>query len=142
MVNTVATALDDARSRLATGAEPIPPASSQDPDTAHGSGQRHAPAGHHDMHGGRGNMHADHQGMEMPGGLPMADRGEDRDGLMLDQLHVPLGPLLPDWPAGLVVHTTLQGDVVQAARIEILRADGALDDSGASPGVAHRRVSR
>jgi hypothetical protein len=45
----------------------------------------------------------------------MADRAEDRDGLKLDQLHVPLGPLLPDWPAGLVARLTLQGDVVQHA---------------------------
>ena len=36
--------------------------------------------------------------MGMPGGLPMADRGPDRDGLRLDQLHVPLGPVLPDCP--------------------------------------------
>ncbi|MGH3993569.1 MAG: hypothetical protein ACRDSN_14050, partial [Pseudonocardiaceae bacterium] len=96
-------------------------------------GQRHAPAGRHDMHGSHGDMHGGHQDMEMPGGLPMADRGEDRDGLMLDQLHVPLGPLLPEWPAGLVVHTTLQGDVVQAARVEVLRADGPLDDFWGEP---------
>lgn len=65
---------------------------------------------------------ADHGGSDgdMPGGLPMADRGEDRDGLKLDQLHVPLGPVLPDWPAGLVVHTVLQGDVIQQAEVEVL----------------------
>lgn len=70
--------------------------------------------------------------MEMPGGLSMADRGPDRDGLMLDQLHVPLGPLLPDWPAGLVVHTTLQGDVIQEAQTEIL-ADGPGEAFWAEP---------
>jgi hypothetical protein len=59
-------------------------------------------------------------GMAMPAGLPMADRGADRDGLRLDQLHVPLGPVLPDWPAGLVVHLTLQGDVIQRAEVQIL----------------------
>jgi hypothetical protein len=63
-------------------------------------------AGHHDM----GEMDTG-----MPGGLPMAERGEDRDGLKLDRLHVPLGPVLPDWPAGLVVRLVLQGDVVQHA---------------------------
>ena len=63
-------------------------------------------AGHHDM----GDMDTG-----MPGGLPMAERGEDRDGLKLDRLHVPLGPVLPDWPAGLVVRLVLQGDVVQHA---------------------------
>jgi hypothetical protein len=45
----------------------------------------------------------------------MAERGEDRDGLKLDRLHVPLGPVLPDWPAGLVIRLVLQGDVVQHA---------------------------
>jgi len=58
--------------------------------------------------------------MEMPGGLPMADLGADRDGLTLDRVHVPLGPVLPDWPAGLVVHVTLQGDVVQEAEAAVL----------------------
>lgn len=49
----------------------------------------------------------------------MADRDADRDGLALDQLTVPLGPVLPDWPAGLVVHTVLQGDVIQSAWVEL-----------------------
>lgn len=66
----------------------------------------------------------EHDDGDMPTDLPMADRGEDRDGLMLDQLHVPLGPLLPDWPAGLVVHTTLQGDIIQAAQVEVLGTGG------------------
>lgn len=47
----------------------------------------------------------------------MADRADDRDGLRLDVLHVPLGPVLPYWPAGLRVDLTLQGDVVQAAEV-------------------------
>jgi hypothetical protein len=51
-------------------------------------------------------------------GLPMADRADDRDGLRLDRLHVPLGPALPDWPAGLVLRLALQGDVVQQAAVE------------------------
>src|SRR6266851_3002499 len=76
----------------------------------------------HDMGGmnmgGMGGQ--DMGGMGMPGGLRMAGRGADRDGLRLDQLHVPLGPVLPDWPAGLVVHLTLQGDVVQRAEAQAL----------------------
>lgn len=56
----------------------------------------------------------------MPGGIPMADRADDRDGLKLDQLHVSLGPALPLWPAGLIVHTRLQGDVIQHATVEVL----------------------
>ncbi|OZM79992.1 hypothetical protein [Pseudonocardia sp. MH-G8] len=63
--------------------------------------------------------------MEMPGGLPMADLGEDRDGLTLDRLHLPLGPALPDWPAGLVVRVALQGDVIQEATAEVLDAGHA-----------------
>ncbi|MCW5252346.1 hypothetical protein [Streptomyces sp. SHP 1-2] len=66
----------------------------------------------HERHGGHGGA------MDVPGGLPMAEQGEDRDGLMLDRLHVPLGPLLADWPAGLAVRVTLQGDVVQEAEVE------------------------
>lgn len=57
---------------------------------------------------------------DMPGGLAMAEMAEDRDGLALEALHVPLGPVLPDWPAGLVVDTVLQGDVVQSARSRLL----------------------
>ncbi|MFB8759305.1 hypothetical protein [Streptomyces nigra] len=64
-------------------------------------------------HGGHGGGE-----MAMPGGLPMAGQGEDRDGLMLDQLHLSLGPLLADWPAGLMIRVTLQGDVVQEAEVE------------------------
>lgn len=75
-------------------------------------------------HSGHAEMSHDHGhhmgGMEMPGGIPMADRAPDRDGLMLDQLHVPLGPALPLWPAGLIIHTRLQGDVIQEAKVEIL----------------------
>ncbi|WP_217281326.1 hypothetical protein [Kibdelosporangium persicum] len=79
--------------------------------------------GEHDM-GGHG-MHGHHMGgMQMPGGIVMADRAQDRDGLKLDVLHVPLGPILADWPAGLVVHTTLQGDVVQNASVEMFGKPG------------------
>ena len=53
--------------------------------------------------------------MALPGGLRMADRASDRDGLRLDVLQLQLGPFLPAWPAGLVLDVVLQGDVVQAA---------------------------
>jgi hypothetical protein len=59
-----------------------------------------------------------------PADVPMADRDADRDGLTLDQVHVPLGPALPWWPAGLVVHTTLQGDVLQEVSVELLAGGG------------------
>ncbi len=57
-----------------------------------------------------------------PGGIPLAGGGEDRDGLEMDVLQVRLGPVLPHWPAGLVLHCSLQGDVVTEARAEVLCA--------------------
>lgn len=67
----------------------------------------------------------DHGDMGMrPGGIPLAGGAEDRDGLEMDVLHVPLGPVLPCWPAGLLLHCTLSGDVVTAARPEVLGAAG------------------
>lgn len=55
-----------------------------------------------------------------PSGIPLAESGQDRDGLEMDELHVSLGPILPFWPAGLVLRTTLQGDVVVAADARVL----------------------
>lgn len=79
--------------------------------------------GGHDMGGGGHDMgHGGHDmgGMQMPAGLAMADRAPDRDGLQLDVLTVPWGPVLPWWPAGVVLTTVLQGDVVQQATVEQL----------------------
>ncbi|MBN9151138.1 MAG: hypothetical protein KF739_00860 [Cryobacterium sp.] len=74
-------------------------------------------------------MHADmdaHMDMDMdmpmPGGIPLASGGPDRDGLEMDVLHVALGPVLPHWPAGLVVRCALKGDVIVHAEVEILPA--------------------
>lgn len=77
-------------------------------------------------HAGHGDgQHAHHGHGGMVAGLPMAEPGPDRDGLTLDRLHVPLGPLLPDWPSGLVVRATLQGDVIQEAAADVLDAGHA-----------------
>jgi hypothetical protein len=105
----------------------IPPPDATDDGDGPGDGHGHPDHGGGagaDGHGGGGARHGhhDHGGMELPGGLPMADRGEDRDGLTLDRLHVALGPVLPGWPAGLVVRVTLQGDVIQEAAAEVLDA--------------------
>lgn len=59
-------------------------------------------------------------GMSLPGGLVMADRLEDRDGLRLEGLHLSFGPLLPHWPAGLVLDVALSGDVLTAAAVRRL----------------------
>lgn len=80
-------------------------------------------AGDHDMH----MMH----GGEVAG-LPMADRAPDRDGLTLDQLHVTLGPVLSDWPVGMVVRLTLQGDVVQSAQAEMVGEAAAVGEAVAA----------
>ncbi|MEU2551417.1 hypothetical protein ABZ589_06905 [Streptomyces sp. NPDC013313] len=92
----------------------------------HGAHEEDGGHGGHEGPGGHG-AHGGHGGgeMEMPGGLPMAEQGEDRDGLMLDRLHVPLGPLLADWPAGLTVKLTVQGDVIQEADVEDLPTPAA-----------------
>ena len=63
----------------------------------------------------------------MPAGLAMAEQAPDRDGLKLDQLHLELGPVLPDWPAGLVLRVALQGDVVQEAEVELVPAAAGTD---------------
>ncbi|MEU3885066.1 hypothetical protein [Streptomyces sp. NPDC029041] len=80
----------------------------------------HRPADH-----GAHMDHMDHMGHDMHAmgevaGLPMAGRGDDRDALRLDQLHVPIGPALSDWPTGLVLRLTLQGDVVQVVEVDHL----------------------
>src|SRR5699024_11402590 len=65
----------------------------------------------HSGHGSHGGMdhsghsgHGGHGGMDMaPEGISLAQGGQDRDGLEMDVLHLPLGPVLPFWPAGLVL---------------------------------------
>jgi hypothetical protein len=101
----VEAALDAGRARIGSPADQREQAGAA-AETAWSDGD-----GGHDGDGGGGDA-------EMPGGLPMAERGADRDGLMLDRLHVPLGPFLAGWPAGLTIRTTLQGDVVQEAEVD------------------------
>jgi hypothetical protein len=107
----------------------------------HGEPADHSEHGEQAGHGGGHHGHHGHGGgMEMPGGLPMADLGEDRDGLTLDRLHVPLGPVLPDWPAGLVVRVTLQGDVIQEAAAEVLDPATGDQPAGRSEGATAREL--
>jgi hypothetical protein len=84
------------------------------------------------------------QDQEMaPGGLDMAGRGEDRDGLTLDQLHPVWGPVLADWPAGLRLALVLQGDVVQGVGVhELDRGVGGPDDELDPRAVAADEVGR
>ena len=57
-----------------------------------------------------------------PDGIPLAEGAEDRDGLEMDVLHLPLGPVLRHWPAGVVLRLTLHGDVVADAEVTRLDA--------------------
>ncbi|MGB5935813.1 MAG: hypothetical protein WBG76_08100 [Ornithinimicrobium sp.] len=116
---------DDARSRPT--APNVDSSSDGHQDMDHG-GTDHGDMDHGDMdHGGM-----DHGGMVMaPDGIPLAEGGEDRDGLEMDVLHLRLGPVLPHWPAGLVLRCALQGDVITEA--EGHRVDN-LDDLDSDPG--------
>lgn len=100
----VAAALDRASARLADTGQHRRDARSRtaEPDTESDEDMDH------------GDM--DHGDMEMaPGGIPLAGSDDDRDGLEMDVLHLRLGPVLPHWPAGLVLRCTLQGDVITEA---------------------------
>ncbi len=130
--------LSEAREQLRSGPKHLtetvlrrgfpPPAD----DVAHGHGDYdsdahdgHAGHSEHDDHEengdhGGGGGH-DHSAM-MPDGIPLAEGAEDRDGLEMDELHLPLGPVLAHWPAGVVLRVTLHGDVVVDAEIEQLAA--------------------
>ncbi len=74
----------------------------------------------------------------MPAGIPLAEGAEDRDGLEMDQLHLPLGPVLAHWPAGVVLRVTLHGDVVVDAEVEQL----ATAQAGSGPDDAIVRAAR
>lgn len=67
-----------------------------------------------------GDMDGMDMAMDLPGGLMMADRVADRDGLRLEGLHLSLGPLLPAWPAGLQLDVVLSGDVLTSAEVHRL----------------------
>ncbi|WP_025617048.1 hypothetical protein [Salinispora cortesiana] len=66
----------------------------------------------------------DGQGLDdAPGGdIALAHGSEDRDGLEMDVLQVRLGPVLPDWPAGLVLRAHLHGDLIVEAQAGVVDA--------------------
>ncbi|MBD8870407.1 hypothetical protein IE331_12290 [Nocardioides sp. MJB4] len=108
-VDQVAGALDAARAELADtsrqrDAARDRPSGPQPGETDHGE-MDHGEMDHGDM---------------APSGIPLAEGAQDRDGLEMDVLHLPLGPVLRHWPAGLVLHLTLHGDLVGQARVERL----------------------
>lgn len=74
-----------------------------------------------------------------PSGIPLASGADDRDGLEMDVLHLPLGPVLRHWPAGLVARCTLSGDLVTEADIEWLGSSG---DAPSVPLTPHLQAAR
>ena len=72
--------------------------------------------------------------MPMPGGIPLAGGAQDRDGLEMDALSVPLGPVLPAWPAGLILRCELHGDVIAHGEVMTMPgrspADGPAQQDG------------
>jgi hypothetical protein len=140
---------DDSRSR--------PPTQSPDAEGGmdHG-GRDHGGGDSEGMdHGDMDHGDMDHGDMDMaPGGIPLAQGGEDRDGLEMDVLHVRLGPVLASWPAGLTLRCSLQGDVIVEAKAGLVDgdrhshsghddprgqvADGTTDSTGARTYAARR----
>ncbi len=114
--------LDDAAAALLDDAAQVGDAVSRQgwrPDDGPAS---HGDMDHGDMdHGDMDHGDMDHGDMDMaPSGIALAGGAADRDGLEMDVLQVPLGPVLTHWPAGLVLRSTLHGDVVMAAEVELL----------------------
>ena len=100
------------------------------------AGQRRSrqslPPDQHDSHQHEPNGGGDHDHGDMsPDGIPLAEGADDRDGLEMDELHLPLGPVLAHWPAGVVLRLTLHGDVVAGAEVDQLASgsDSAAKDS-------------
>lgn len=117
---------------------PPPPDDDMDMDM---SGSESSAVDSMDMSGGMGRGGMD-MSMDMaPDGIELAGGFEgDRDGLEMDVLHVTLGPVLPAWPAGLVLRAMLSGDVLVEAEVEVL--DDGLPDPGGLPAVAALRCDR
>lgn len=72
-----------------------------------------------------------------PYGRPMAMTGDDRDGLALDELHLPLGPFLEWLPPGVVLDVAMQGEILREVTPRL--APPGTDDAGARPG--HEEVT-
>lgn len=88
-------------------------------DTDESMHDNDTPTGRHDMPmGGH-----DHMSMSGPGGYPLADGADDRDGLEMDVLHRRLGPILPVWPAGVILDVTLAGDTITDASASVIDVD-------------------
>lgn len=110
------------------------PGSPPQPDESDAQGDEDM--GHEDLGGmdadeDMGGMDEDMGGMDMdmsgPSGIALASGADDRDGLEMDVLHLPLGPVLAGWPPGWTVLVTLQGDVITEVEVQHAAPLAALD---------------
>ena len=92
-------------------------------DDAHGSDADESMHDHGMTMGAHDHMSMDHMSMSGPGGYPLAEGAVDRDGLEMDVLHRRLGPVLPAWPADVVLDVTLAGDTITDAAAAMVDAD-------------------
>ncbi|MBR0553913.1 hypothetical protein [Stakelama marina] len=78
-----------------------------------------------------------------PYGRPMAMTADDlRDGLALDSFTFTIGPFYPSLPPGLALELTLQGDVIQSARVVRPPLDPGEDAAGACRSMTVGRMLR
>ncbi len=83
--------------------------------------------------------HGDMDHGEMaPAGIALASGAEDRDGLEMDVLHLRMGPVLPHWPAGLVLHCSLNGDVLTGGQAWVVGGPPAADSGSGPPDAARQ----
>ena len=127
-----------AQRRHARDRPPGPPGPDGEPADDGGADDDNDESADHEQmdHGDMDHDHMDHGDMEMaPDGIALAGESEDHDGLTLDALTIPLGPILAHWPAALVLQCILNGDLIITADAEWLDADlhptpGDTDASG------------
>lgn len=105
----------------------------------------HEHAHHHEMshehahHPEMSHQHIHHDGMDMaPAGIALAQGADDRDRLEMDVLRVRLGPILPHWPAGLVLDCTLHGDVIADAEASRVDAEHLRPSTGPALSLAQQ----
>ena len=116
-----------------------------DHEQTHHHEMDHEHAHHHEMshehadHPEMSHQHMHHDGMDMaPAGIALAQGAEDRDGLEMDVLRVRLGPVLPHWPAGLVLDCRLHGDVITEAQASCVDAEHLRSSTGSVSSLARQ----
>jgi Ni,Fe-hydrogenase III large subunit len=95
-------------------------------DAEHGGHEGH---GGHGSHGGHGHM--DHGDMGFMSMVEMTkDLPRGSDGLQMERIEAPFGPLFGGLPAGLYLTLTLAGDTVEEAEAEGLAAEDVARSAG------------